>query len=142
MAYSTEDKERIFKSIISEIENGASLRSVLRKDNMPSSSTFFIWVDENAEKSKQYERSIELRSEFLFDEMFEIADKQGEDVTLDKDGNKVLNHNIVQRNRLQIDVRKWALSKMMPKKFGDKLDMTTGGEKINSSIQVEIIKPE
>jgi hypothetical protein len=141
MAYSTEDKERIFKSIISEIENGASLRSVLRKDNMPSSSTFFIWVDENAEKSKQYERSIELRSEFLFDEMFEIADKQGEDVTLDKDGNKVLNHNIVQRNRLQIDVRKWALSKMMPKKFGDKLDMTTGGEKINSSIQVEIIKP-
>lgn len=143
MAYSQEDKESIFNSIISEIENGASLRSCLRKDNMPDSSTFYKWIDEDKEKSIQYERSIELRSEFLFDEMFEIADKQGEDVTTDKEGNKVINPNIVQRNRLQIDVRKWALSKMMPRKFGDKLDMTSGGNPIQgapSVINVKIIE--
>lgn len=143
MAYSQEDKDKIFNSIISDIENGASLRSVLRKNDMPSSSTFFIWVDEDIQKSKQYERAIELRSEFLFDEMFEIADNQGADVGTDKDGNQVINPNIVQRNRLQIDVRKWALSKMMPKKFGDKLDMTTGGEKLNTTpniINVKIIE--
>ena len=55
-----------------------------------------------------------------FDEIIEIADKQSEDVGEDENGNKVINHNIVQRNRLQIDARKWALSKMFPKKFGDK----------------------
>ena len=141
MAYSIEDKERIFNSIISEIENGASLRSVLRKDNMPDSRTFYKWIDEEKEKFVQYERSIEQRANVIFDEMFEIADKQGEDVTTDKDGNKVINPNIVQRNRLQIDVRKWALSKMMPKKFGDKMDHTTGGDKLTSSINVNIVKP-
>ena len=143
MAYTEENKENIFSLICDELEKGYSLRSILRRENMPSSRTFFKWVDEDENKVKQYERSVELRSEFLFDEIIEIADKQGEDVGEDENGNKVINHNIVQRNRLQIDARKWALSKMLPKKFGDKTDITSGGEKIQNmptSIQVEINK--
>ena len=120
MAYSEEDKEKTFSIICDELEKGYSLRSILRREDMPSSRTFFKWVDEDKEKVKQYERSLELRSEMLFDEIIEIADKQSEDVGEDENGNKVINHNIVQRNRLQIDARKWALSKMFPKKFGDK----------------------
>ena len=120
MAYTEENKEKIFSLICDELEKGYSLRSILRREDMPSSRTFFKWVDEDKEKVKQYERSLELRSEMLFDEIIEIADKQSEDVGEDENGNKVINHNIVQRNRLQIDARKWALSKMFPKKFGDK----------------------
>ena len=144
MAYSEENKEKIFSFICEELEKGYSLRSILRREDMPSSRTFFKWIDESEEKVKQYERSVELRSEFLFDEIIEIADKQSEDVSEDENGNKVINHNIVQRNRLQIDARKWALSKMLPKKFGDKTDITSNGEKIQSvptTIQVEITKP-
>ena len=120
MAYTEENKEKIFSLICDELEKGYSLRLILRREDMPSSRTFFKWVDEDKEKVKQYERSLELRSEMLFDEIIEIADKQSEDVGEDENGNKVINHNIVQRNRLQIDARKWALSKMFPKKFGDK----------------------
>lgn len=141
MAYSEKEVTEVFNTICDELEKGFSLRSILRRENMPSSRTFFKWIDEDTEKVKQYERSVELRSELLFDEIIEIADKQGEDVGEDEQGNKVINHNIVQRNRLQIDARKWALSKMLPKKFGDKTDITSGGEKISapSSIQVEIV---
>ena len=120
MAYTEENKENIFSLICDELEKGYSLRSILRREDMPSSRTFFKWIDESESKVKQYERSLELRSEMLFDEIIEIADKQSEDVGEDENGNKVINHNIVQRNRLQIDARKWALSKMFPKKFGDK----------------------
>lgn len=134
MAYSDDEKEVVFNSIISDIENGASLRSCLRKENAPSSSTFFIWIDESEEKSKRYERAIELRAEYLFDELFEIADKQSEDVSTDKDGNRIVNPNIVQRNRLQIDVRKWALSKMIPRKYGDKLDVTQETKQITEIV--------
>lgn len=142
MAYTEENKEKIFSLICDELEKGYSLRSILRCEDMPSSRTFFKWVDEDKDKVKQYERSLELRSEMLFDEIIEIADKQSEDVGEDENGNKVINHNIVQRNRLQIDARKWALSKMFPKKFGDKTDVTSGGEKISSNdIKIEIIKP-
>jgi hypothetical protein len=31
--------------------------------------------------------------------IIEIADKQGEDVSEDKDGNRVINHNIVQSSQ-------------------------------------------
>ena len=120
MAYSEKEVTEVFNTICDELEKGFSLRSILRRENMPSSRTFFKWIDEDTNKVKQYERSVELRSELLFDEIIEIADKQGEDVGEDEQGNKVINHNIVQRNRLQIDARKWALSKMLPKKFGDK----------------------
>jgi len=144
MAYSEENKDTTFNLICEELEKGYSLRSILRRENMPSSRTFFKWVDESNDKVKQYERSVELRSEFLFDEIIEIADKQGEDVGEDADGNKVINHNIVQRNRLQIDARKWALSKMLPKKYGDKTDITTNGKEIQNTpnaINIKIIKP-
>lgn len=128
MAYSEEDKEKTFSIICDELEKGYSLRSILRREDMPSSRTFFKWIDEDDEKVKQYERSLELRSEMLFDEIIEIADKQGEDIGEDENGNKIVNHNIVQRNRLQIDARKWALSKMFPKKFGDKVMQEHSGE--------------
>jgi len=135
MAYSEENKEKTFNLICDELEKGYSLRSILRREDMPSSRTFFKWIDESEDKVKQYERSVELRSELLFDEIIEIADKQGEDVGEDENGNKVINHNIVQRNRLQIDARKWALSKMLPKKFGDKTDITTNGKEITNAPQ-------
>lgn len=128
MAYSEKEVTEVFNTICDELEKGFSLRSILRRENMPSSRTFFKWIDEDTEKVKQYERSVELRSELLFDEIIEIADKQGEDVGEDEQGNKVINHNIVQRNRLQIDARKWALSKMLPKKYGDKIQQEHSGE--------------
>jgi hypothetical protein len=128
MAYSEENRDITFNLICEELEKGYSLRSILRRENMPSSRTFFKWIDESEEKVKQYERSVELRSEFLFDEIIEIADKQGEDVSEDESGNQIINHNIVQRNRLQIDARKWALSKMLPKKYGDKIQQEHSGE--------------
>ena len=145
MAYTEENKENIFSLICDELEKGYSLRSILRREDMPSSRTFFKWIDEDKEKVKQYERSLELRSEMLFDEIIEIADKQSEDVGEDENGNKVINHNIVQRNRLQIDARKWALSKMFPKKFGDRTDITSGGEKIQTTpqeVKITIVKSE
>ena len=52
---------------------------------------------------------------------------------MSEDGKVVTNHNVIQRDRLRVDARKWALSKMNPKKYGDKVDVTSGGEKINNS---------
>ena len=86
MAYTEENKEKIFSLICDELEKGYSLRSILRREDMPSSRTFFKWIDEDKEKVKQYERSLELRSEMLFDEIIEIADKQSEDVGEDENG--------------------------------------------------------
>ena len=143
MAYTVEEKEKVFNSIISDIENGASLRSVLRKDKMPSSSTFFIWIEEDVNKSKQYVRATELRAENMFEDILSIVDENTNDtITLD-DGREIVNNDVIQRARLRMDARKWMLGKMHPKKYGDKLDVTSDGEKIQnapSAINVRIIE--
>ena len=143
MAYTKEDKETIFQSILSQIEEGASLRSALRKDKMPSSSTFFIWLEEDETKSKQYVRATELRAENMFEDILSIVDENTNDtITLD-DGKEIVNNDVIQRARLRMDARKWMLGKMNPKKYGDKLDMTSGGDKLQSApsaINVRIIE--
>lgn len=135
MAYSDEEKTSIFNFICNEIETGKSLREVLRdNDNMPSTQTFYKWIDTEIEKSKQYARSCELRADIIFDEMIEIADDGSRDYTTKEIGDgievQVLNSEHIQRSRLRIDTRKWILSKMNPKKYGDKTDITTNGKEI------------
>ena len=74
MAYSEEKKNEVFEYICQQIETGRSLRSILKNDNdMPSSSTFFIWLTEDVLKSKRYELATNLRTDALFDEIVEIA---------------------------------------------------------------------
>ena len=58
MAYSKEDIEKIFNYVCSEIEKGRALRNVLKDNEMPSTSTFYEWLDNDEVKSKQYANSI------------------------------------------------------------------------------------
>lgn len=41
-----------------------------------------------------------------------------------------LESNIVNRDKLRMDARKWLTSKIAPKLYGEKLDVTSGGEKL------------
>jgi hypothetical protein len=36
----------------------------------------------------------------------------------------VLDHEHVQRSRLRVDARKWLLSKLLPKQYGDRVEVT------------------
>ena len=111
-----------FEVIIEDISNGLSLRKACEKNDVKL-RTFRDYLANNEDKDAQYTRAREERSEKIFEEMFDIADEASRDED---------NPQAVSRARLQIDTRKWALSKMLPKKYGDKLDIdhTTKGEKL------------
>ena len=143
MAYTDKDKDNIFEYVCQEIEKGKALRNVLKDENMPSTSTFYQWLDNDEVKAKQYARATEVRADIIFDDILAIADENTNDTSINENGIEVVNNDVIQRSRLRIDARKWVLSKLNPKKFGDKTDITSGGEKIQNmptSIQVEINK--
>ena len=123
MAYSPEEKENILSDIFQSIENGNSLRKSLSVIGI-SSSTFFIWIEGDETKSKQYARATELRAEALLDEMFDIVDDSSKDVMEIDIGDGIVNtrtnNEVIQRSRLRYDARKWLVSKLNPKKYGDK----------------------
>ena len=108
--------QELIESICEQISNGKSLRAVCRSKDMPSISTVMAWLSEKDEFSEQYRRATEQREDFHFEEMMEIADK-------------VLPESAeVAKAKLQIDTRKWVLSRMNPKKYGDKQQMEHSGD--------------
>lgn len=133
--YSESQRTEIFDKICERIEKGESLYKILSDENMPSSQTFYIWIDTDELKSKKYARATELRSERIFEEILEISDTPVEGIVLETDDNgrtKEKRGDMLGHRRLQVDSRKWMLSKMMPKKYGEKLDIdhTTKGNQI------------
>ena len=128
------DKDKLKPIIISEIESGKSLQKICEVDGMPDISTVMDWVNESKDFAEQYARAREIRADKLFEEILQIADSKPDDKMVDKDWNLVIDSSAVQRNRLQVDARKWILAKMSPKKYGDKLDMTSDWKAIPTPI--------
>ena len=124
--YSEEQKKEIIERVFSNIEDGISTRKAIVNNNI-SSSTFFRWLDDDEELSKQYARACELRAEALLDEMLEIVDDGARDVLMQDIGDGVIvekvNNEVIQRSRLRYDARKWLISKLAPKKYGDKIEV-------------------
>ena len=122
MAYSEDEIEIKFRLILEGLESGKSLRAVLREDDMPDSRTFYKWLDNDQNKITQYARACEKRTDSIFEEILDIADETHSDKKVLEDGREVIDNEVIQRSRLRVDARKWMLSKMNPKKYGDKLE--------------------
>lgn len=115
------------RTICLRIAAGESVRAICEDENMPSESTVRAWaVDDLEGFSAQYTRAIQIRAMGWADEIVEISDDGRNDTFIDDNGNERTDNERVARSRLRVDSRKWMLSKMLPKVYGDKLDVNHG----------------
>lgn len=117
--------------VCQRISEGYSMRTVCAPDEMPSISTVFKWIREIPEFTQQYARATEERTEAMSEDILDIADDGSNDLMTIQKGKKsyeIENKEVTNRSRLRVDTRKWLMSKMKPKKYGDKIDMTTNGK--------------
>lgn len=131
--------EKLGREICKRIAEGESVRSIVKSEGMPSASSIFNWLLDEKYKTflEQYETARNIQAELMFEEILEIADENHDDwMEVGKGKNKfeIPNKEVVMRSRLRVDTRKWYLSKIVPKKFGDKLDLTSGGDKLPTPI--------
>jgi hypothetical protein len=98
---------------------------------MPKRTTFLGWVLENHDGlADRYARARETGWHAMAEETLEIADDGANDwMARNKPGDGGYDHNgeHSQRSRLRVDTRKWLLSKVLPKVYGDKLDLNHSG---------------
>ena len=111
--------------------SGQSLRAICRLKDMPDRSTVRVWLLEETKKdfSDQYAQACEIDADNEFDDLIELADECNDPVD-------------VQKYRLKIDIRKWVLSKRLPKKYGDikSIELTgKDGGAIEGSVKIETI---
>lgn len=130
--------EEVFFKVCDAIEDTErSLKSIC-KENNTSSSAFFDFIDASVNEgvttySDRYTRARERQAEYLFDLQREIVFKRDEDHTA------FTGANVIQRDKLIAETIKWQAGKLKPKKYGDKLDLTTDGEKLPSPTSNEIV---
>lgn len=101
--------EELADLICAELADGKSLRTVCTQPGMPTRTAVFKWLRTKPEFLERYERAKEESADAMSDEMLAIAD----DLT-----------DHPHSRRVRVDTRKWLASKMKPKKYGDKLDLT------------------
>lgn len=124
MAYTKEQITKIFDYVCNQIELGRSLRNILKDENMPSTATFYDWLDSYEDKQKQYARAMDVKIEEKFESIEQdYLEEPQRDPTTGK-----IDTGWVQLQRLKIDAKKWELSKLKPKKYGEKIQTEHSGE--------------
>lgn len=111
--------------ICQRMEAGETLRQICRDEGMPDRHTIFRWCEANEEFRTQYAQAREGLQDFWADEIVEISDDGTNDYMAVKRGDdevEVVNHEHISRSKLRTDTRKWLMSKLAPKKYGDKLE--------------------
>ncbi len=114
--------------ICCKLSDGASLRELCRDEGMPNESTVRDWATTDVDGfGARYVRAREVGYLAMADELLEIADDSSGDMTVDENGKARMDSEFAARSRLRVDTRKWFLAKMLPKVFGDRIDMSHSG---------------
>ncbi len=123
---------------------GMSLRETCRQKGFPGDATVRDWDKADRDGfSARYARAIEQQLLVWGDQIIEISDDGRNDYIerTNDDGSKtktaILDKEHVQRSKLRIDARKWVLSKLMPKQYGDKTTLQHEGQD-GGAIQVNL----
>lgn len=103
-------------AILEAMENGESLRSACKPWDVKV-STFLLWVSKDEGLAEQYAQARARLLDVRAEELEEIGDQAAQAETAVE----------VAGLRLKSDNRKWLLSKLAPKKYGDKLDLNHSG---------------
>jgi hypothetical protein len=127
------DPQALWPVILGDIANGASLSAAIQRlDPAPSYWWAKDWLRRDPELKARYIEAVEDRADRLAEELIELAD-QPIPTGLDGPGMSAW----VQKLRVQVDVRKWAASKLKPKAYGERLDVTVAPAQISITAALE-----
>ena len=117
--------------ICERISNGENIKSILASDDRyPVFQTWCNWKRRNKELLDLYTQSKQDKSEIVDSKIDEVMDD--------------LRNGVIDppTARVLIDTLKWKAGKYYPKMFGDKIDVTSGGEEIKQTPTINIITPK
>lgn len=110
------------ETILQAMTMGKGLGKVLEEVGL-SPTVFYRWLSEPGFREK-YTDARKVQAEIMATEIIQIADDASNDTFVDADGRVRLDNAAVARARLRVDTRKWILSKVLPKVYGDKVALT------------------
>ena len=122
------ERDAVAQSVVElMLAEGLSLRKASARHQI-SPQTFLRAVAASPALAEHYDRARVALIDRLADEVLELADAPVP--VLD---NGATDNALVRQRQLQVDTRKWFLSKLAPKVYGDRLDVQVNDTRISIS---------
>jgi len=120
------------EQICSYIIQGYTLRNIEAQEGMPHKATMLRWLAGNrGDFRDQYAMAKELQADLMAEEIIDIADDGTNDWVERKrvDGSTytALDNEHIMRSTLRVNTRKWTMSKLIPKKYGERITQNLEG---------------
>jgi hypothetical protein len=123
----SEERANVSALVLEGMRSGLSAFKACKRAGV-NQSTFNDWLNGDAALAAEYARAREDLLEMMASDLLDIADRP---VGSTESG--ATDSGAVADKKVQIDTRKWLLSKLAPKKYGDKLEVS--GDPANPLVQ-------
>jgi hypothetical protein len=117
--YTDADKRKLTERVFALMQTGMPLGKSCKETGVPK-ATVQGWIAADAAIAGQYALAREALLEHWAEEVVTVADDDPAQV-VDQNGIARYDSAAVQHQRLRVDSRKWVLSKLKPKEYGDKV---------------------
>jgi hypothetical protein len=113
------DYQKVWEYILDQIANGRTLTSIVAEPDMPSYAWCTLHLRNDPQLKERYVEAVDSRVEFMAQQFLDLADSpipEGLDGTAQSAW--------VQQLKLKLWARTWLMSKLRPRTFGDRLDVS------------------
>lgn len=114
--------QKIADEICERLGNGEPLAQICRDEKMPGLTTVYSWQNSRPDFSEAIARARDAGYDHIANDGLNIVDQVDEDPA---------------SRRIRADYRLKLLAKWDAKRYGEKLDLTSGGEKLGLSAELE-----
>lgn len=117
--------EDVIEELLERTAKGEQLVKLCSDPRMPSRSSVYSWLDTDQQFAGRFRAARAQGIHALAEECLDIADEEAADAV------------VVANKRVRIDTRLRLAGKWLPSAYGEKLDLTSGGDKLpGASIDV------
>jgi len=108
---------QMIDDIFNDLALGATLKAAAMKQGVRAErmTSLYMLVRHDKQIREAYDTARELQAESFLDEIVDIADDSGQD----RKETGAINHEVVNRSKLRIETRRFAMGAMVKKRFGD-----------------------
>lgn len=132
--------QAIADEISERLGNGEPLAQICRDEKMPGLTTVYMWQNQNEQFSESIARARDAGYDHIAVDALGILDEEPERVvtiTGEDRSESRIDSASVQRAKNRFEGRLKLLAKWDARRYGDKLDLTSGGERIGLSAEIE-----
>lgn len=140
--------QQLGEEICRRMAEGETLTEICRSEGMPAFASVHRWADRHPEFGEAFARAREAQAHRWAEEIIDISDDSRNDFITrqtERGEEVVVNHEHISRSKLRVDSRKWLLAKVLPRVYGDKVEV--GGSTENpltvliQEVQGRALKP-